>query len=96
MKSKFAVRINVKEKEDFAAICHRQGISVDEALRVLIRRFNDEGGFPFPMTLDLPSCDDDEDDPFYSEENMKHLQKVKEDFEASRISFITHSLLDIE
>jgi DNA-damage-inducible protein J len=61
------------------------GMNMSTAINVFVRQAVREGGIPFEITKD----------PFFSEVNMKHLNRVIKDMEAG-IGISEHELIEID
>ena len=64
-------RIDEKIKKEMEKICREMGMSMTTAFTIFATKVTKEKRIPFEITAD----------PFYSESNMKYLEKVITDIE---------------
>ena len=68
-----AVNVNFKldpdTKKSFEEVCSEMGLSVSAALTVFVKKVSREKRIPFEINAD----------PFYSESNIRHLEKIVRD-----------------
>ena len=62
------VRINEELKKQFEEFCNETGMNISTAINIFISTVVREKQIPFKITTD----------PFYSEENMKHIKRAIE------------------
>ena len=77
------VRIDDETKKQAQHIFSEMGLDITTAVNMFIKQVVRNQSFPF-----LPSAD-----PFYSENNMKHLMRVKADADAGR-NMVEHDLIE--
>lgn len=82
-------RMDDQLKRNVEDICQRMGMSLTTALTVFCRKLEQERKIPFEVTAES-------DDPFYSESNIRWLEKQMEDFKSGRMKFVEHELFDDE
>ena len=80
-----SVRVNDKDKKEFEAFCEETGLNVSTAINIFIKTVIREKQLPFRITTD----------PFYSIENIKHLENAIDDLKNHR-NLIEHELIEDE
>lgn len=60
------------------------GLSMSAAINVFLKKVARERRIPFELSAD----------PFYSESNMRHLEKVVADINAGTAKFVEHDLIE--
>ena len=78
------VRIDEDLKKQFEIFCNETGLNISTAINVFIKTVVRENKIPFKIEVD----------PFYSEENMKHLKKSINDLEEGK--GVEHDLIEVE
>jgi DNA-damage-inducible protein J len=81
----FSVRLDSDLKEKFDRFCFAVGMNPTTAFNMFARAVVREQRLPFEVST--------KGDPFYSESNMAHLMRVKEDVEAGR-NMSLHELVE--
>lgn len=71
-------------KKDMQQVCKEMGMSMTTAFTIFATKVGRERRIPFEMTADL----------FYSESNMRCLEKKMEDYRAGRLKFEAHDLIE--
>ena len=77
-------RIDEKIKKEMEKICREMGMSMTTAFTIFATKVTKEKRIPFEMTAD----------PFYSESNMKYLEKVIADIESGKAKLVEHDLIE--
>ena len=77
-------RIDEKIKKALATICREMGMSMTTAFTIFATKVTKEKRIPFEITAD----------PFYSESNMKYLEKVIADIESGKAKLVEHDLIE--
>ena len=77
-------RIDEKIKKEMEKICREMGMSMTTAFTIFATKVTKEKRIPFEITAD----------PFYSESNMKHLEKVIADIESGKAKLVEHDLIE--
>ena len=77
-------RIDEKIKKEMEKICREMGMSMTTAFTIFATKFTKEKRIPFEITAD----------PFYSESNMKYLEKVIADIESGKAKLVEHDLIE--
>lgn len=60
------------------------GLSMSTAINVFLKKVARERRIPFELSVD----------PFYSESNMRYLEKKMEDYREGRLNFAEHELIE--
>jgi DNA-damage-inducible protein J len=79
-------RIDAELKENVEDICKKMGMNLTTAITVFLTKVAQERRIPFEITADA--------DPFYSESNIRYLEKKMEDYKARRLRLAEHDLID--
>ena len=77
-------RIDEKIKKEMEKICREMGMSITTAFTIFATKVTKEKRIPFEITAD----------PFYSESNMKYLEKVITDIESGKAKLVEHDLIE--
>ena len=77
-------RIDENIKKEMEKICREMGMSMTTAFTIFATKVTKEKRIPFEITAD----------PFYSESNMKHLEKVIADIESGKAKLVEHDLIE--
>ena len=79
-----SVRIDEKDKKNFEMFCNETGMNVSVAINMFIKYVLREHKLPFEIKAD----------PFYSENNIKYLEKIVADIENGKAKFEEHELVE--
>lgn len=77
-------RIDENLKKEMEKICREMGMSMTTAFTIFATKVARERRIPFEITAD----------PFYSESNMKYLEKVIADIESGKAKLVEHDLIE--
>ena len=77
-------RIDENIKKEMEKICREMGMSMTTAFTIFATKVTKEKRIPFEITAD----------PFYSESNMKYLEKVITDIESGKAKLMEHDLIE--
>ena len=77
-------RIDEKIKKEMEKVCREMGMSMTTAFTIFATKVTKEKRIPFEITAD----------PFYSESNMKYLEKVIADIESGKAKLVEHDLIE--
>lgn len=80
----FRLDEDVKKKMEQA--CNDMGLSMTAAFTIFAKKVGREKRIPFEVSAD----------PFYSESNMKHLEKVTAEINAGTAKLTEHELVEVE
>ena len=78
--------LDAQLKKNVEDICSQMGMNLTTALTIFCKKMEQERRIPFEITADP--------DPFYSESNLRHLEKKMEDYRAGRLKLAEHDLLE--
>ena len=81
-----SVRIDEKDKKSFELFCNETGMNVSVAINMFIKSVLREHKLPFEIKTD----------PFYSESNIKYLEKIVSDIKEGRAKFEEHELIEVD
>lgn len=79
------IRMDDKLKEQFSDFCNNIGLSMSSLFNVFAKKVVKEKKVPFELTYN--------EDPFYSESNMKWLEKSIKQFEEGK--YATHDITEV-
>ena len=79
-------RMDAELKANVEDICQKMGMTLSTALTIFCKKMEQERRIPFEITADA--------DPFYSESNIRYLEKKMEDYKVGRLKLAEHELLD--
>lgn len=79
-------RVDEELKKNMEEICGKMGMSLTTAITIFFTKVTQERRIPFEITADA--------DPFYSESNIRYLEKKMEDYKAGRIKLAEHDLIE--
>lgn len=71
-------------KKSMEAVCSELGLSMSAAFTVFAKKVSREKRIPFEISAD----------PFYSERNIRYLEKKMADYKAGRLKFVEHNLIE--
>jgi len=71
-------------KKEMEKICREMGMSMTTAFTIFATKVTKEKRIPFEITAD----------PFYSESNMRYLEKVIADIESGKAKLVEHDLIE--
>lgn len=77
-------RMDEELKKSMEQICQDMGMSMTTAFTIFAKKVTRERRIPFEVSAD----------PFYSESNIRHLEKVVSDIETGRATLVEHDLLE--
>lgn len=77
-------RIDENIKKEMVKICREMGMSMTTAFTIFATKVTKEKRIPFEITAD----------PFYSESNMKYLEKVITDIKSGKAKLVEHDLIE--
>lgn len=77
-------RIDESLKKEMEKICREMGMSMTTAFTIFATKVARERRIPFEITAD----------PFYSESNMKYLEKVIADIESGKAKLVERDLIE--
>jgi len=78
-------RIDEELKKSMEQTCKEMGISMTAAFTMFATKVSREKRIPFEINAD----------PFYSESNMRYLEKVITDIESGKAKLVEHDLIEV-
>lgn len=79
-------RMDEELKKSMEQACADMGLSMTSAFTIFAKKVAREKRIPFEVSAD----------PFYSENNMKHLESVVADINAGRRKLLERDLIEVE
>ena len=80
------IRMDSKLKKDFSSFCEEIGMSMTTAFCVFAKTAVREKRIPFEISLN--------DDPFYSESNLRYLKKKLDEYKNGKMQLVEHGLIE--
>lgn len=77
-------RLDEDDKKRMENVCAELGLSMSAAFTIFAKKVGRENRIPFDVSID----------PFYSESNIRYLEKKMADYKAGRLQLATHELLE--
>jgi len=77
-------RMDEELKKNMEQTCQELGMSMTTAFTIFAKKVTREKRIPFEISAD----------PFYSERNMRYLEKVISDIEAGHSTLVEHDLIE--
>ncbi len=78
------LRIDENDKKEFNDLCNYLGLSMTTAINMFIKQSNREKR----LSLDLCA------DPFYSDSNVRYLEKKLNDYKDGKLELVEHALIE--
>ena len=75
-------RMDEDLKKNMEQVCREMGMSMTTAFTIFATKVSREKRIPFEISAD----------PFYSESNMRSLEKKMADYKAGKLEFVEHEL----
>lgn len=79
-------RMDSELKKSMEEVCNEMGLSMTAAFTIFAKKVSREKRIPFEINAD----------PFYSESNIKYLEKKISDIESGRARLTEHNLIEVE
>ncbi len=79
-------RIDEEVKRKMESACKEMGLSLSAAFNIFAVKVGNERRIPFEVAAD----------PFYSEDNMNHLEKIINDIDAGKAKLVEHDLIEVD
>lgn len=79
-------RMDENLKKSMESVCADMGLSMTTAFTIFAKKVSREKRIPFEVTAD----------PFYSESNLRHLEKIFSDIKAGKAHFSEHNLIEAD
>lgn len=77
-------RMDEELKKSMEETCAEMGLSMTTAFTIFAKKVSREKRIPFEISVD----------PFFSENNMKYLEKVISDIETGQANLVEHDLIE--
>lgn len=77
-------RLDEEVKKSMEQVCADLGLSMSSAFTIFAKKVSREKRIPFDVSID----------PFYSESNIRHLEKKMEEYKAGRLQLAEHELIE--
>lgn len=77
-------RLDEEVKKSMEQVCSDLGLSMSSAFTIFAKKVSREKRIPFDVSVD----------PFYSESNIRHLEKKMEEYKAGRLQLAEHELIE--
>ena len=77
-------RLDEDDKKRMEKVCAELGLSMSAAFTIFAKKVGRENRIPFDVSVD----------PFYSESNIRYLEKKMADYKAGRLQVTAHELLE--
>ena len=79
-------RLDEDVKKSMEQACADMGLSMSAAFTIFAKKVGRERRIPFEVSAD----------PFYSESNIRHLEKIKKDIDEGKANFVEHELIEVD
>ena len=79
-------RMDEELKKSMEKVCSEMGLSMTTAFTIFAKKVSRERRIPFEVSAD----------PFYSESNMKYLEKVIRDINSGKAKLVEHDLIEAD
>jgi DNA-damage-inducible protein J len=79
-------RMDESLKRNMERVCTDMGMSMTTAFTIFATKVAREKRIPFEVSAD----------PFYSESNMRHLEKILSDIDSGKAKLVEHDLIEVE
>lgn len=79
-------KLDVDVKKSMEKACSDMGLSMSAAFTIFAKKVGRERRIPFEISAD----------PFYSESNIRYLEKIMRDIEEDKAHFAEHDLIEVE
>lgn len=77
-------RLDEEVKKSMEQVCSDLGLSMSSAFTIFAKKVSREKRIPFDVSID----------PFYSESNIRHLEKKMEEYKTGRLQLEEHELIE--
>lgn len=77
-------KLDSEVKKSMEIACADMGLTLSAAFAIFARKVGRERRIPFEVSAD----------PFYSEENIRYLEKKMHEYKAGKLKFSEHALLE--
>ena len=77
-------RMDDEDKKGMEEVCKELGMSMSTAFNIFAKKLRREKRIPFDVSID----------PFYSETNIRHLEKVTSEIDSGIATLAEHELIE--
>jgi len=77
-------RMDAEDKKGMEDVCKELGMSMSTAFTIFAKKMRRERRIPFEVSVD----------PFYSEENMRHLARITSEIDSGAAVPVEHELME--
>ena len=77
-------RMDADDKKGMEEVCKELGMSMSTAFTIFAKKMRRERRIPFEVSID----------PFYSEANLAHLERVTSKIDAGEAKLASHALME--
>ena len=77
-------RLDEVDKKRMENVCNELGLSMSAAFTIFAKKVGREHRIPFEISVD----------PFYSENNLRYLEKKLENYKAGKLKLVEHELIE--
>lgn len=85
MTQTMSIRIDSDAKKGMTLVCNELGLTISSAFNIFARKVAREKRIPFDIEVD----------PFYSDSNIKYLEKMIDGIESGKIKTHKHDLIEV-
>ena len=78
-------RMDADLKKSMEQTCSELGMSMSTAFTIFAKKMTREKRIPFEVSVD----------PFYSESNLRYLERIKKDIDEGRAHLSEHELIEV-
>ena len=79
-------KLDAETKKSMESVCSELGLSMTAAFTIFAKAVTRERRIPFDLTLNP--------DPFYSESNIRYLEKKMQDYKTGKLRLAEHELME--
>ena len=76
-------RMDAEDKKGMEDVCKELGMSMSTAFNIFAKKMRRERRIPFDVSID----------PFYSDENLAHLERITSKIDAGEAKLTSHALM---
>lgn len=77
-------RMDAEDKKGMEDVCKELGMSMSTAFNIFAKKMRRERRIPFEVSID----------PFYSEENLAHLERITSQIDSGEANLSSHALME--
>ena len=79
-------KLDTETKKGMESVCSELGLSMTAAFTIFAKAVTRERRIPFDLALNP--------DPFYSESNIRYLEKKMQDYKSGKLRLAEHELIE--